>query len=121
MNNDTYTKERRRWVRDQQDMISITPLGYEDPTLADLALADIDRQILNSPETARVEAAGQLIINEMLQERHEAQFDEDHEAALRVNDLFDTLQSILDYSPHKHLQIIQNLQEDWIVKACMRQ
>ena len=95
MNNDTHTEERRQWVRDQQ--------------------------ILNSPETARIEAAGQLIINEMLQERHEAQLDEDHEAALRVNDLFDTLQSILDYSPHKHLQILQNIQKDWIVGACVRQ
>lgn len=116
MNNDTHTEERRQWVRDQQDMISITPLGYED-----LTIADVDQQILNSPETARVEAAGQLIINEMLQERHEAQFDEDHEAALRTNALFDTLQSILDYSPNKSKQIIRSLKKNWIVKTCMRQ
>jgi hypothetical protein len=97
MNNDTHTEQRKQWVNDQQEM-SIEPLAYEDLTL--------DQQ---------------CILIDKLDKLNEDLIDDDHTQAIRTNQLFDTLQGILDYSPNKAKQIIQNLQENWIVKACMRQ
>lgn len=106
MNNDTHTEERRQWVRDQQDMISIEPLAYEDLTLSQQC------QLIDQIE----ETMGQTA-----EEYHQQEFDADHIQGLQTNALFNTLQGILDYSPNQAKKIIQNLQENWIVKACRRQ
>lgn len=91
MNNDTHTEERRQWVRNQQ----------EDT---------LEEFFGNDTEGLR-----------LAEQYHQYEFDKDHEAALRANALFDTLQSILDYSPNKSKQIIRSLKKNWIVKTCMRQ
>ena len=72
MNNDTHTEQRRQWVNDQQEM-SIEPLAYEDLTL--------DQQ---------------CILIDKLDKLNEDLIDDDHTEALKTNQLFDTLQAILD-------------------------
>ena len=51
---------------------------------------------------------------------HREQFDKDHEEALRINELWDTLQSILDDSDDSVAEAkyaIDKLRSNWIFKA----
>ena len=55
-----------------------------------------------------------------LEQYHREQFDKDHEEALRINELWDTLQSILDDSDDSAAEAkhaINKLRSNWIFKA----
>ena len=73
MNNDTHTEQRRQWVNDQQEY----------------TMEDVDYQLQFDPQTIKNEAKGTAYLQEMM-------FDDDHTEALKTNQLFDTLQAILD-------------------------
>tara|TARA_R100000935_G_C2710994_1_gene114082 strand:+ start:116 stop:448 length:333 start_codon:yes stop_codon:yes gene_type:complete len=110
MKNDTHTEQRIEWVKEDQMgtrkdycEMSIEPLAYQGLGFENLTLDQ------------------QCILIDKLDELNEDLIEDDHTQAIRTNQLFDTLQGILDNSPNKATQIIQNLQENWIVKACMRQ
>lgn len=97
MNNDTYTEARRQWVRDQQDMISPTPIGYEN-------------------------LAKDMMGHQIAEEYHQLCFDRDHAEALQKNETWDTLQAIIDDDSTLQAQsIIAKLRRNWIVEALTRE
>ena len=56
----------------------------------------------------------------LAEQYHREQFDKDHEEALRINELWDTLQSILDDSDDSAAEAkhaIDKLRSNWIFKA----
>ena len=56
----------------------------------------------------------------LAEQYHREQFDKDHEEALRINELWDTLQSILDDSDDSAAEAkhaINKLRSNWIFKA----
>ena len=95
MNNDTHTEERRQWVRDQQP----TPIGYEN-------------------------LAKDMMGHKMAEEYHQELFDKDHEEALRKNEWWNTLQSILEDGEdtvEQAKETIAKLRRNWIVAALTRE
>lgn len=74
------------------------------------------RQWVNEVQTAK--------INEMAEQYHQEQFDKDHEEALRSNEWWNTLQSILedgDDSVEEAKETIAKLRRNWIVAALTRE
>ena len=61
-------------------------------------MEDVDYQMQFDPQTIKNEAAGTAYLQEMVEQAHEAELEGDHTQAIRTNQLFDTLQRILDES-----------------------
>ena len=81
MKNDENTEQRRQWVSDQQEY----------------TMEDVDYQLQFDPQAIKNEAAGMAYLEECFKRRFydEDEIDDDHTKALKINELFDTLQAIL--------------------------
>lgn len=112
MNNDTHTEERRQWVRNQQKLHVEQAAEIKEKVLADLA-----GECINDPSL-------EWRFAELAEQYHQELFDKDHEEALRKNELWDTLQSILDDSDDTVDQAkyaIDKLRSNWIFRLFARE